>query len=122
MCIVRGMSAKPKKNARVLLLACLAGAVVFAIGFQALTKSPSLRVGTTIRDPQEYFTQRLRHVAHLPLRDITLTSQPNGLYIYHTSFVFLGREITSRASVYCFDTNGTVLSIYSRRYWHILHF
>lgn len=102
-----------------LLLACLAVGVLFTIGFQA-TKSPSLRVGTTIRDPQAYFTQRLRH--HLPLRVSTLTSQPGGVYVYDTRFVLLGREITSRASVYRFDTNGTVLSIYTRRNWPIFRF
>ena len=116
------MSAMPKLNARVLLLACLAGAVVFTMGFQALTKSPSLRVGTTIKDPQAYFTQRLRHQAHLPFRVSTLSSQGGGLYTYNTRFVFLGREITSRTSTYLFDTNGTVLKIYSIRYWPVLHF
>jgi hypothetical protein len=110
-----------KLNARVFLLACLAGAVIFTIGFQA-TKSPSLRVGTTIRNPQEYFTQQLRKQPHLPLRVSTLMSQPGGLYTYNTRFVFLGREITSKTSVYRFDTNGTILSIYARRYWPIFHF
>jgi hypothetical protein len=110
-----------KLNARVLLIACLAGAVIFTICFQA-TKSPSLRVGTTIRDPQEYFTEQLKHQPHLPLRVSTLTSQPGGLFTYNTRFVFLGCEITSRTSTYRFDTNGTVLSIYTRRYWPIFHF
>lgn len=102
-----------------LLLACLAAGVFFTVGFQA-TKSPSLRVGTTIRDPQGYFTQQLRH--HLPLRVSTLTSQPSGVYVYDTRFVLLGRAITSRTSVYRFDTNGTVLCTYSRRYWPIFRF
>ncbi len=107
-----------KRTVSYLLLACLAATVVFAIGFRP-TKSPSLRVGTTIRNPQEYLTQQLRH---RPLRVSTLTSEPSrGVYTCSTSFVLLGREITSRVSVYRFDTNGTVLSIYSRRYWPILH-
>jgi hypothetical protein len=109
----------PKRTLRYLLLACLAGGGVFTIGFQA-TKSPSLRVGTTIGDPQEYFTQQLSH--HVPLRVSTLTSQPGGVYVYNTRFVLLGREITSGTSVYCFDTNGTVLSMYTRRYWPIFRF
>jgi hypothetical protein len=144
--VVRGMSAMSKQNVRVLLLACLAGGVVFTMCFRAATKSPSLRVGTTIRDPQEYFIQQLRHQAHLPISDIThtttaspssvlhtyqaqpplrvitLISEPNGRYTYLTSFAFLGRVITVRSSAYLFDTNGTVLSINSRRYWPILHF
>lgn len=110
-----------KPKARALLLACLAGAVILAIGFQA-TKLPSLRVGTTIRDPQEYFTRQLRKQRHVPLRVSSLVSQPGGVYTYDTSFVILGRRITSRTSVYQFDTNGTLLNIYSRRYWPILHF
>ena len=87
-----------KLNARVLLLllACLVGGVVFTMGFQA-TKSPSLRVGTTIRDPQEYLTQRLRHQAHIPLRVSTLASQPSGgVYTYATTYAFLGHNITLR--------------------------
>ena len=100
-------------------LACLAAAVVFAIVFRA-TKPASLRVGMTIRDPQQYFTQ---HHVHLPLHASTLVSEPNsGLYTYNTSFVVLGCEITSVTSVYRFDTNGTVLSIYTCRYWPIFHF
>ncbi len=108
-----------KRMLNCLLLACLAGGVFFTIGFQA-TRSPSLRVGTTISDPKEYFNQRLRR--HVPFRDSILTSQPGGVYVYDTRFVLLGHTITARASVYRFDTNGTVLSIYSRRYWPIFHF
>ncbi len=118
------MTAMSKLNARVLLLllACLVGGVVFTMGFQA-TKSPSLRVGTTIRDPQEYLTQRLRHQAHIPLRVSTLASQPSGgVYTYATTYAFLGHNITLRTSTYLFDTNGTVLKIYTRRYWPIFHF
>jgi hypothetical protein len=106
------MSATSKRILSYLLIAGLAGAVFFAIGFQA-TKSPQLRVGTTIRDPQGYFTKRLRR--HVPLRESTLTSQPGGVYVYSTSYVLLGRTITSTASVYCFDTNGTVLRMESSR-------
>ncbi len=114
------MSGVSKLKASVLLLACFAGGVFFTIAFQA-TNSPSLRVGARISDPQGYFDQRLRH--HVPLRDSTLTSQPGGgVYVYDTRFVLLGHTITSRASVYRFDTNGTVLSIYSRRYWPIFRF
>jgi hypothetical protein len=92
------------------------------MGFQA-TNSPSLRVGTTIRDPQDYLTQRPRHQAHLPLRVSTLTSQPGGgVYTYATTYAFLGHTITVRTSTYLFDTNGTVLKIYTRRCWPIFHF
>jgi len=108
-----------KRTVSYLLLACLAG-VLFTIGFQA-TKPPWLRVGTTIRDPEKYFTQQLR--THHSLRVVTLTSQPGGVYTYNTRFVLLGRGIAERTSVYCFDTNGTVLSIYTTRWqWPILHF
>jgi hypothetical protein len=109
-----------KSKIRVLLLACLAGVVIFTIGFQA-TKSPSLRVGTTIRDPQEYFEQQLRH-QQLSFLQTSSMVRHRGVYSIDTRFVVLGREITSRVSVYRLDTNGTVLSIYSRRYWPILHF
>ncbi len=118
---VRGTAAMSKRTAIVLLLACLAGGgVVLTIGFEA-TKPLSLRVGTTIRDPGKYFDQQLR--AHHSLSRVTLTSLPSGgVYTYDTSFVILGRRITSRTSVYQLDTNGTVLSIYSRRCWPILRF
>ena len=120
---VGGMTAMSKLNARVLLLllACLVGGVVFTMGIQA-TNSPSLRVGTTIRDPQEYLTQRLRHQAHLPLRVSTLSSQPGGVYTYATTYAFLGHTITLRTSTYLFDTNGTLLRMESGRYWPIFHF
>jgi hypothetical protein len=113
------MGAMSKRILSYLLLACLVGGVFLSIGFQA-TRSPSLRVGTTIRDPQGYFTQRLRH--HLPCRVSVLTSQPGGIYVYDTRFVLLSRQITSSVSVYRFDTNGTVLSVYSRRYWPLFRF
>jgi hypothetical protein len=118
------MTAVSKLNGRVLLLllACLVGGVVFIRGFQA-TKSPSLRVGTTIRDPYEYLIQRLGHQAHIPFRVSTLTSQPStGLYTCTTTYAFLGHKITLKTSTYLFDTNGTVLKIYTRRYWPIFYF
>jgi hypothetical protein len=87
---IRGVGVMSKRILSYLLLACLAGGVFFTIGFQA-TRSPSLRVGTTIRDPQGYFTQQLGH--HLPLRVRTLTSQPGGVYVYDTRFVLFGRAI-----------------------------
>ncbi len=120
------MSDESKLTARVLLLACVAGAVIFTTGFLTIgfraTKSPSLQVGTTIGNPREYFEQQLRKRHHIPLRVSSFTSIPGGVYVYDTSFVFMGCKITSRTSVYRFDTNGTVLSIYSRRYWPILRF
>ena len=109
-----------KSGFRLLLIVCFAGAMLSTIGFQA-TKSPSLRVGTTVRDPQEYFEQQLRH-KHLPFQESSVTRTSGGWYTIGTRFVVFGREITSRVSSYHFDTNGTVLSVYSRRYWPIFHF
>lgn len=107
-----------KRTVSYLLLACLAGGVVFTIGLHA-TKPPSLRVGTTIRNPKNYLTQQLR--AHRFLQEGNLTAQPGGVYTSNTRFVILGHAVTERTSVYCFDTNGTVLSIYTQRRWPILH-
>ncbi len=101
-----------------LLFACFAGAVILMIAFHG-TKKPSLRVGATIRDPQEYLS---KHGPRVPFCVGTLVSQPGGVYTHDTSFLILGRRITSRTTLYRFDTNGTVLSIYSRRYWPIFHF
>jgi hypothetical protein len=108
-----------ERNAAVLVLVCLAIALILILGLQA-TKSPSLRLGTTIKDPQEYFTHQLRK--HRPLCVSTLTSLGNVRFIYDTRFVLLGHTITSRVFVYRFDTNGTVLDISTHRYWPILHF
>jgi len=102
----------------VLLLACFAAAVILIIGFQG-TKTPSLRVGSSIRDPREYLSACGPRV---PFCVRTLVSQPGGVYTHDASFVILGSRITSRVTVCRFDTNGTVLSIYSRRYWPIFHF
>ena len=84
------------------------------------TKPPSLRVGTTVKDPQQCLAQQLR--PHLPFRVSTLTSQRSGLITCSTSFVLLGRDITLRVTTYRFDTNGTVLDFYTHRYWPIFHF
>ena len=111
------MSAVSKLKRGVLLLACFAGAVILIIGLQG-TKSPSLRVGTTISDPREYFSRR---GPRLPFCVRTLVSY-RGVYTQEASFVILGSRITSRVTVYQFDTNGTVLRIDSSRYWPIFHF
>jgi hypothetical protein len=98
---VSGISVTSKSELRVLLLACLAGAVIFTIGFQA-TKSPSLRAGTTVRDPQEYFERQLRR-QHLPFQHSSVTRTSGGWYTIGTRFVVFGREITSTVSNYHFD-------------------
>ena len=107
-----------KRTLSYLLLACLAG-VLFTIGLLA-AKPPSLRVGTTIRDPENYFRQQLG--THRSLRIVTLTSQPGGVYTYSTRFVLLGCGIAERTSVCCFDTNGTLRSIHTTRWqWPVPH-
>ena len=94
---------------------------MFTISFQP-TKSPSLRVGTTIRDPAEYFRQQARHQAGFPLRHTITTVGQRHIQVT-TRFDLQGRTITFTTSVYRFDTNGTILSIYNtRRYWPIFHF
>lgn len=113
------MKLTSERNAAILLLACLAFALIVTLGLQA-TKSPSLRLGTTLKDPQEYFTHQLRQ--HRPLCVSTLTCQGNVRFIYDTRFVLLGQTISSRVFVYRFDTNGTVLDIWTHRYWPIFHF
>ena len=108
-----------KRTVSYLLLACLAGGVVFTIGLQASKRS--LRVGTTVRHPLEYFEQQLMH-QNLHFQTGAIVGQPGGWYTINTRFVVFDREITSKVCTYHFDTNGTVLSVSSRRYWPIFHF
>ncbi len=109
---------KTQRVAKVLLFVCFAGAAILIIGLQG-TKAPPLRVGSSVKDPQDYLS---RHGPRGRFCVTALVKQPGGVYTHDASFVILGRRITSRTTVYLFDTNGTVLSIQSRRYWPIFHF
>jgi hypothetical protein len=106
-----------------LLLACLTVFLLIAlvvILFRLASQGPDLVVGSTLKDPWEYFKAKAQSRRDSTFRQticgMPLIDQTNGMVVnFVTLFSYAPRHpIALRTFSYQFDTNGTLVRVTSR--------